>query len=68
MCPMPSIIFAPYDLTNLRAGIEGSRWSAAIFAKNLLNKSILLNNVTLLAVNLPTLQPIRGEPAAHDRD
>ncbi len=43
-----------YDLTNLRAGIEGSRWSAAIFAKNLLNKSILLNNVTLLAVNLPT--------------
>jgi hypothetical protein len=43
-----------YDLTNLRAGIEGSRWAAVLFAKNLLNRTILLDNVTLLAVTLPT--------------
>jgi iron complex outermembrane receptor protein len=43
-----------YDLTNLRAGVEGSRWAATLFAKNLLNKTILLNNITLLAVTLPT--------------
>ena len=43
-----------YDLTSLRTGLEGQRWSALIFANNLLNKRALLNDMTLIAINLPS--------------
>jgi iron complex outermembrane recepter protein len=43
-----------YDLTYFRSGIESDRWSAVFFANNVLNKTALLNNVTLLVINLPT--------------
>ena len=33
-----------YDLTNLRVGLEGNRWTAVLFAKNLFNERALLNN------------------------
>jgi hypothetical protein len=43
-----------YQLTNLRAGFEGARWSAALFVNNVADKRALLNNITQDAVNLPT--------------
>jgi iron complex outermembrane receptor protein len=41
-----------YDLTNVRAGIETSRWSAVLFINNVADKLALLNNVTQDAANL----------------
>ena len=43
-----------YDLTNIRAGIDGGRWSAVLFVNNVADKRALLNNITQDAVNLPT--------------
>jgi iron complex outermembrane receptor protein len=43
-----------YDLANLRAGLEGDRWSAVLFLNNIADKRALLNNITQDAVNLPT--------------
>jgi outer membrane receptor protein involved in Fe transport len=42
-----------YDLTNVRGGIDGGRWSAVLFINNVADKRALLNNVTQDAVNLP---------------
>ena len=43
-----------YDLTNLRAGVDGGRWSAVLFVNNVADKRALLNNVTQDANNLAT--------------
>ncbi|HWS63134.1 MAG TPA: TonB-dependent receptor [Steroidobacteraceae bacterium] len=43
-----------YDLTNIRAGVDGGRWSAVLFVNNIADKRVLLNNITQDAVNLPT--------------
>jgi iron complex outermembrane receptor protein len=43
-----------YDLANLRAGLEGDRWSAVLFLNNIADKRALLNNITQDAVNLAT--------------
>ena len=43
-----------YDLANVRAGVEGERWSAVLFVNNLADKRALLNNITQDAVNLAT--------------
>ncbi|MDB6084624.1 MAG: hypothetical protein JWN43_2505 [Gammaproteobacteria bacterium] len=43
-----------YDLTNIRAGLDGGRWSAILFVNNVADKRALLNNITQDAVNLPT--------------
>jgi iron complex outermembrane receptor protein len=43
-----------YDLTNVRGGVDGGRWSAVLFVNNLVDKRALLNNITQDAVNLPT--------------
>ena len=43
-----------YDLTDLRTGIEGDRWSVALFARNLFNQRAILSNAFQLAVNIPT--------------
>ena len=43
-----------YDLTNIRAGVDGRRWSAVLFVNNIADKRVLLNNITQDAVNLPT--------------
>jgi outer membrane receptor protein involved in Fe transport len=45
---------AAYDLTNIRAGIDGGRWSAVLFVNNVADKRVLLNDITQAAVNLPT--------------
>jgi iron complex outermembrane recepter protein len=47
-----------YDLTNLRTGVEGDRWSAVLFANNIADKRALLNDITQDAVNLPTYNRI----------
>lgn len=47
-----------YDLTNLRAGVEGNAWSAIVFINNVANKRALLNDVTQAAVNLATYNRI----------
>ncbi len=47
-----------YDLTSVRAGVEGRNWSATLFATNVLNKRALLNNVTMVSINLPTFNRI----------
>jgi outer membrane receptor protein involved in Fe transport len=43
-----------YDLTNLRAGVDGGRWSAVMFINNVADKRALLNNITQDANNLAT--------------
>jgi iron complex outermembrane receptor protein len=43
-----------YDLTNLRAGVEGDRWKAVLFVKNLLNTRALLSDAPQLSVYIPT--------------
>jgi outer membrane receptor protein involved in Fe transport len=43
-----------YDLTNLRAGVEGGRWSAVVFARNLFNERAILSNGFQINVNVPT--------------
>jgi hypothetical protein len=57
-----------YDLTNIRAGLDGGRWSAVLFVNNVADKRALLNNITQDAVNLATLQSRSGESAAHGRN
>jgi len=43
-----------YDLTNIRGGVDGGRWSAVLFVNNIADKRVLLNNITQDAVNLAT--------------
>jgi iron complex outermembrane recepter protein len=47
-----------YDLTNVRAGLDGGRWSATLFVTNIADKRALLSNITQDAVNLPTFNRI----------
>ena len=47
-----------YDLTNIRAGLDGGRWSAVLFMNNVADKRALLNNITQDAVNLPTFNRV----------
>jgi outer membrane receptor protein involved in Fe transport len=48
----------PYDLTNVRAGVEGENWSAVLFVNNVADKRALLNDITQAAVNLATYNRI----------
>jgi outer membrane receptor protein involved in Fe transport len=41
-----------YDLTNIRGGLQGERWSAVLFVNNVADKRALLNNITQDAENL----------------
>ena len=41
-----------YDLTNIRGGFQGERWSAVLFVNNVADKRALLNNITQDATNL----------------
>jgi outer membrane receptor protein involved in Fe transport len=41
-----------YDLTNVRAGLDGGPWSAVLFINNVADKRALLNNITQDANNL----------------
>jgi outer membrane receptor protein involved in Fe transport len=47
----------PYDLTNVRIGIEGDRWSATLFAKNALNKQVLLSPSIAISNYTTTFTP-----------
>jgi iron complex outermembrane recepter protein len=47
-----------YDLTNIRAGVDGGRWSAVLFVNNIADKRVLLNNITQDAINLPTFNRV----------
>jgi len=47
-----------YDLTNLRGGLEGERWSGVLFVNNVTDKRALLNNITQDAVNLATFNRV----------
>jgi iron complex outermembrane recepter protein len=47
-----------YDLTNIRGGFQGERWSAVLFVNNIADKRALLNNITQDAVNLPTFNRV----------
>jgi iron complex outermembrane receptor protein len=42
-----------YDLTNVRAGVDGGSWSAVLFINNVADKRALLNNITQDAANIP---------------
>ena len=44
----------PYDLTNVRAGLEGEHWKASLFATNVTNRLALLTNVPAINVNVAT--------------
>ncbi len=44
----------PYDLTNLRAGVEGGNWTAVLFVNNVTNRLALLTNSPAINVNVPT--------------
>ena len=43
-----------YDLTNLRAGVEGNHWAAMMFVNNVTNKMALLTNSPAINVNVAT--------------
>jgi iron complex outermembrane recepter protein len=43
-----------YDLTNLRAGVEGNHWGAMLFVNNVTNKMALLSNSPAINVNVQT--------------
>ena len=43
-----------YDLTNLRAGFEGGKWSAMLFINNVANKVAYYSNSPAINVNIPT--------------
>jgi hypothetical protein len=47
-----------YDLTNIRGGIQGARWSAVLFMNNVADKRALLNNITQDAENLATFNRV----------
>ncbi len=47
-----------YDLSNVRCGVEGERWSAVLFMNNVADKRALLNNITQDAVNLATFNRV----------
>ena len=47
-----------YDLTNIRAGLDGGRWSAILFLNNVTDKRALLSNITQAAVNLSTFNRV----------
>jgi outer membrane protein OmpA-like peptidoglycan-associated protein len=43
-----------YDLTNVRAGVEGDHWKAELFVDNVTNRVALLSNSPAINVNVPT--------------
>jgi iron complex outermembrane recepter protein len=43
-----------YDLTNIRAGVEGSNWTAVLFANNVTNRLALLTDSPAINVNVST--------------
>jgi len=45
-----------YDLTNLRLGVEGNKWSAMLFANNLVNKLAQVSNAYQINVGIATFQ------------
>lgn len=47
-----------YDLTNVRTGLEGERWSAVLFMNNIADKRALLSDITQDAINLPTFNRV----------
>jgi len=47
-----------YDLTNIRAGLAGGRWSAVLFVNNVADKRALLSNITQDAENLATFNRV----------
>jgi iron complex outermembrane recepter protein len=47
-----------YDLTNIRAGMDGGNWTAAVFVNNVTNKTALLSNSPAVAVNIATFNRI----------
>jgi iron complex outermembrane recepter protein len=47
-----------YDLTNLRAGVEGERWSATLFAKNLFNQRAEFSDVPAINISVPQFNRI----------
>ena len=59
--------FPPYDLTNIRAGLEGNHWSAALFVDNVTNRLALLTNASAINVNVAHVQSNRDGAAAHLR-
>jgi outer membrane receptor protein involved in Fe transport len=42
-----------YQLANIRAGVEGKKWSAVLFVNNVANKRALISDITQDAINLP---------------
>jgi hypothetical protein len=47
---------ASYDLTNLRVGVEKSKWNASLFVNNVLNKRVLLDPQPQIDIALSSYQ------------
>jgi iron complex outermembrane recepter protein len=47
---------ASYDLTNLRVGVEKSKWNASLFVNNVLNKKVLLDPQPQIDIALSSYQ------------
>jgi outer membrane receptor protein involved in Fe transport len=45
-----------YDLTNLRLGVEGDRWSAMLFTNNLMSRLAEISNAYQINVGIATFQ------------
>ena len=50
-----------YDLTNIRAGIEGDHWSAVLFVNNVTNKLALLTNSPAININIGSFNRVAVE-------
>jgi outer membrane receptor protein involved in Fe transport len=47
-----------YDLTNIRAGLDGGRWNAVLFVNNVADKRALISDITQAAENIPTFNRV----------
>jgi iron complex outermembrane receptor protein len=58
-----------YDLTNLRAGVESDKWSAALYVNNVANKMALLTNSSAINVNVSTFnRTVVAQPLTYGLD
>jgi iron complex outermembrane recepter protein len=52
----------PYALTNLRAGVEGDKWSAVLYASNVFNRVAWESYAFQINVGIPTFQRVTVAP------
>jgi len=47
-----------YELTNVRAGVEGDHWTSALYVRNAFNERAILGDAFQLNINVPTFNRV----------